>query len=83
MYRRQDIRQGMRVRSSEGEKVGRVFAAGESQFHVEKGLLLPKDYVCHYEDILEIRGDEIILGRGTHDLAPAPPEDKWTSARRM
>ena len=81
MYRRDDIRQGMKVRGPNGEKLGRVFAAGEAQFHVEKGLLLPKDYVCHYEDIREIHGEEIVLSREGADLALAPPEDKWASSR--
>lgn len=68
MFQRNDIREGMVVRSLDGEKLGRVFAVGDRQFEIEKGLFFPKDYLASYADIQDIRDDEIILSRGRDSL---------------
>jgi Uncharacterized protein conserved in bacteria (DUF2171) len=69
MYQRSDIQQGMVVRSLDGEKLGRVFAVGDSRFEVEKGLFFPKDYVVPLGDVKEIRDGEIILAKDKDGLA--------------
>ncbi len=68
MYQRSDVREGMTVRSIDGEKLGRVFAIQEGEFLIEKGLFFPKDYICRYSEISDIRDGEIILLHGQEGL---------------
>jgi hypothetical protein len=68
MYQRSDIREGMTVRSIDGEKLGRIFAIHDGEFLIEKGLFFPKDYVCSYSEISDIRDGEAILTHGKEGL---------------
>jgi uncharacterized protein (TIGR02271 family) len=68
MYQRIDVREGMTVRSIDGEKLGKVFAVQDGEFLIEKGLFFPKDYVCRYSEISDIRDGEIILMHGKEGL---------------
>jgi hypothetical protein len=68
MYQRNDIREGMTVRSVDGEKLGKVFAVNEDEFLIEKGLFFPKDYVCRYSEIRRLENGEIILTHGKEGL---------------
>jgi len=67
----------MTVRSSDGEKLGRVFSLGDDSFHIEKGLFFPKDYLVRYADISDIRNGEIILLHGRDNLRRLSSEDKY------
>ncbi|RKH00433.1 DUF2382 domain-containing protein [Corallococcus sp. CA053C] len=68
MIQRNDIREGMTVRSSDGEKLGKVFAVSEGEFHIEKGLFFPKDYLVRYAEVSDIRDGEIYLNHGKEAL---------------
>ncbi|WP_225410339.1 YsnF/AvaK domain-containing protein [Stigmatella hybrida] len=68
MYQRNDVREGMTVRSMDGEKLGKVFAVNEDEFLIEKGLFFPKDYVCRYAEISHMEDGEIILTHGKEGL---------------
>ncbi|RKH55234.1 YsnF/AvaK domain-containing protein [Corallococcus llansteffanensis] len=69
MFQRNDIREGMTVRSSDGEKLGKVFAVSEGEFHIEKGLFFPKDYLVRYAEVSDIRDGEIFLNHGKEALS--------------
>ena len=71
MFDRTGIREGMVVRSADGEKLGKVFAVGDDAFHIEKGLFFPKDYVARFSDITDVRDGEIILASGRDALRSA------------
>lgn len=68
MYGRSHVREGMTVRSLDGEKLGKVFAVQDGEFLIEKGLFFPKDYVCRYSEISDVRDGEIILLHGRESL---------------
>ncbi len=68
MIDRNQVHEGMLVRSSDGKKVGRVLACAEGSFIVEKGFFFVNDYVAHYEDVTDISGDEIRLSRPQEGL---------------
>jgi uncharacterized protein (TIGR02271 family) len=53
------IKEGMAVRSADGEKLGKVLQVTEEGFLAEKGLFFPKDYFCRFSDITDLRDDEI------------------------
>jgi hypothetical protein len=70
MYQRDGIKEGMTVRSIDGHRLGRVYAVGESEFHIEKGLFFPKDYSVRYAEVADIVNGEIILTHGRDSLRP-------------
>jgi uncharacterized protein (TIGR02271 family) len=55
------VQTGMTVRSVDGEKLGKIIACEDDGFIVEKGFFFPKDYAARYEDVSEVRGDEVLL----------------------
>jgi hypothetical protein len=68
IIRRSDIKEGMLARSSDGEKLGKVFAVGDEGFHIEKGMFFPKDYLVRFSHVSDIRNGEIYLTQGTAAL---------------
>jgi uncharacterized protein (TIGR02271 family) len=71
MFQRSHVQQGMMVYSSDGEKLGKVFAVSDTEFQVEKGLFFPKDYVLRFEDIIDIRGGDVIVRHARASLGAA------------
>ncbi|WP_244222008.1 YsnF/AvaK domain-containing protein [Corallococcus exercitus] len=69
MIKRNDIKEGMTVRSSDGEKLGKVFAVSDAEFHIEKGMFFPKDYLVRYSEVSDIRNGEIFLNHGREALS--------------
>jgi len=69
-WNREHIKTGMTVRSSDGEKLGKVIAKGDATFEIEKGFFILKDYLVRYSDILDVRDGEAYLRYGKQDLQP-------------
>lgn len=67
-----DVREGMFVRTADGEKLGTVIRRGGDTFVVEKGLFLPRDFVLRYEDIADVRGGEVHLRLERDDVVADP-----------
>ena len=61
LFDRSNIREGMTVFSSDGEKLGTVQACGGSTFTIEKGFFFPKDYIARYDEVADVNADEIRL----------------------
>jgi uncharacterized protein (TIGR02271 family) len=61
MMDRSQIREGMAVYSSDGEKLGKVLTCDQSTFVIEKGFFFPKDYVARYDHVADVRGDDVHL----------------------
>ncbi|QRK13360.1 YsnF/AvaK domain-containing protein [Archangium violaceum] len=80
MIQRSQLKEGMTVRSSDGEKLGKVFALGDEAFHIEKGIFFPKDYLVRYEEISDIRDGEIILTHGREGLLRLTDQDRYGAA---
>jgi hypothetical protein len=79
MYQRNDIKEGMTVRSVDGHKLGKVYAVGETEFHIEKGLFFPKDYAVRYAEISDLRNGEVILAHGKDSLLTSSDEVPYGS----
>jgi uncharacterized protein (TIGR02271 family) len=62
------IKEGQKVRSLEGTNLGKVVACSADTFIIEKGFFFPKDYMARYDDIAEIREDEIWLAISDEQL---------------
>lgn len=67
-----DVREGMFVRTADGEKLGTVIRCGGDTFVVEKGLFLPRDFVLRYEDVADVRGGEVRLRLSREDVVVDP-----------
>ncbi|WP_257449265.1 YsnF/AvaK domain-containing protein [Archangium lipolyticum] len=80
MFQRSQLKEGMTVRSFDGEKLGRVFALSDDAFHIEKGLFFPKDYLVRYADVSDIRDGEIILLHGRESLRRLSGDEKYSTA---
>jgi hypothetical protein len=61
-----EIREGMTVRTADGQAVGKVAAVGEVHFELEKGVVpIPrKDYLVEFSDVAAVRGHEVFLEEG-------------------
>jgi hypothetical protein len=58
---RNEIQEGMVVRSADGKRLGRVLGCDERGFVVEKGFFFATEYVATYGDVADVAGDEIRL----------------------
>ncbi len=59
-----DVRTGMNVYSTSGEKLGVIERIGEDRITVEKGRIFHKDVSVPFDDIEEVREDDVILRSG-------------------
>lgn len=71
-YDRTQIRPGMTVSSTEGEKLGKIAQVGDEEFIIEKGWLFKEDYRARCDRITDIRGDEVIYQRLGAEAEAAP-----------
>jgi hypothetical protein len=60
MATRDQIKDGMKVRTDDGSEIGRVKSHDDDQFIIESGVFFSEDYVASYDSILDVRDDEII-----------------------
>ncbi len=58
-WSRNEVRAGMAVTSTKGERLGNVIRTGAETFVVEKGVFFPKDYELRYAHITALTGDEL------------------------
>lgn len=68
MYSKRNLREGMHVFSSDGEKLGKVVRLGDDGFLIEKGLFFKENYTGRYEDIARLQGDDLILAPSKSQL---------------
>ncbi|XYI03817.1 YsnF/AvaK domain-containing protein [Sorangium sp. So ce1128] len=80
MVTQQEIKRGMVVRSSDGEKLGEVVRLDETRFEIEKGFFFPKEYAVRYDEVAFIQGGEVILTHGRDQLAAARGRARETDA---
>jgi uncharacterized protein (TIGR02271 family) len=68
------IKEGMIVTTSAGDRLGRVISCGTDTFVVEKGRLSPKDYELRYDHVLSVDSGGI-----TYSLADLQSEPTFES----
>ena len=66
------IREGMVVRATDGEKLGKVKSILGDEFIIEKGLLFKEDYTARFENIIDVQGDEITYEKIALDAEGRP-----------
>jgi uncharacterized protein (TIGR02271 family) len=72
-----NVRNGMFVMGTQGERIGKVIRCDQETFVVEKGVFFPKDYELRYDHITDIAGGTIryalsdyLRGRNLEEIAP-------------
>jgi uncharacterized protein (TIGR02271 family) len=82
--RREDVRDGMTAYTQDGEKLGKVIERGDDYLTVEKGFFFPKDFTMRYDDIIDIRDDDLIVRSSREDLGEWREEQYagWQEAER-
>ncbi len=89
MMRTHPVTEGMRVRTADGEKLGRVVLTGERTFQIEKGYFFPKELVARYDDVqtiedetvvLALTREELVRGMSASTAGAAPPAEPETQA---
>lgn len=68
MINKGQLREGMIVRTSDDEKLGKVVRLGANDFEVEKGLFFKREILLSFDEVQDIRDDEIILTRSKEAL---------------
>jgi uncharacterized protein (TIGR02271 family) len=58
---RKGVREGLKVRSSDGTSLGKVVSCGVDTFVIEKGFFFPKDFTARYDQVADLRSDELWL----------------------
>ncbi len=58
-WSRNEVRAGMAVTSTKGERLGNVIRTDAETFVVEKGVFFPKDYELRYDHITAQSGDQL------------------------
>ena len=65
------IKEGMKVRSADGNDLGKIVAVEPDSFVIEKGFFFPKDYLVRFADVRSVEGDVVHLALGGDALRRA------------
>ena len=75
---KENVRNGMFVMGTQGERIGKVIRCNNDTFVVEKGVFFPKDYELRYDHVTDIAGGTIryaltdfLRGRDIETAKPA------------
>jgi uncharacterized protein (TIGR02271 family) len=63
-----ELTNGMKVKSSDGESLGKIIRVEPGSFIVEKGFFFPKDYAVPMSMVREVRDDECWLSISKQEL---------------
>ena len=74
-WTRNEVRAGMTVTSTKGERLGNVVRVGSDTFVVEKGVFFPKDYELRYDHITSLDCEEIGYSLSDTDARFATPAE--------
>ncbi|AKQ63309.1 hypothetical protein A176_000221 [Myxococcus hansupus] len=83
---RWDVREGMRVFTADGTRLGTVVGCGEESFAIEGGLLRVKGFTARYGDVVDVRDADVHLGLTRDEVSPSegagggPPESVLSSS---
>lgn len=72
-----DLRVGMMVYSMDGEKIGTIEGIGEDSLKIERGWLFHHDFAIPYDDIEDIRADQVIVRQRRADFEEAEKAESW------
>lgn len=71
-----ELREGMTVRDYDGRKLGTVANLGATQFELEQGEPVRRDFVVNVHQVARIQGQDVFLHLDPRHRVP--PEDEAT-----
>jgi len=71
-----DVRVGMTAYSMDGEKLGVIERVAEDNLTIERGWFFHKDFVIPYDDIEDIRADQVIVRQRREDFEEMMVEEE-------
>jgi uncharacterized protein (TIGR02271 family) len=66
MINRTELSEGMTVRSSDGDKLGKIIAIDDQGILLEKGIFFPKEYQANFDQLDQVWSGDLYLKWGTH-----------------
>jgi uncharacterized protein (TIGR02271 family) len=65
MINKSELKEGMTVRSADGDKLGKIVAIDNQGFQVEKGIFFPKEYLANFDQVDQVWSGDLYLKWGT------------------
>jgi hypothetical protein len=62
------VKVGMTVVDVDGRRLGKVARSHRWGFEVVRGFWAPREWVIRHDEVLEVRGGEVRIGRSDRDL---------------
>ncbi len=62
------VQVGRTVLDADGRRLGKVTRCDAWGFEVVRGFWWPREWVVRYDEVLEVRGDQVRIARGQDDL---------------
>ena len=72
-----DVRVGMTAYTLEGEKLGVIKRIDDDNLRIERGWFFHKDFVIPYDDIEDIRADQVIVRQRRADFEEETRSESW------
>jgi uncharacterized protein (TIGR02271 family) len=72
-----DIRVGMTAYTTDGEKLGVIERIEEDNLMIERGWFFHKDFVIPYDDIEDVREDQVIVRQRREDFEEQRRGESW------
>lgn len=76
----QDVREGLRVVSADGRRMGRVGRCGQTRFEIEHGFFFPRESLASYGDVREVAGGRVVMHQTREELRDAWAREEWLGA---
>ena len=70
-----NLHEGLRVKTSDGDDVGKIVQLNDNFFVLEKGIFFPKEFTARYEDIRDVEDDTLYLYQTSGELSPWREEE--------
>ena len=79
-FNKNNLREGMVVRSADGDKLGKITHLSDEGITIEKGIFFPKDYSAHFDQINSVSDNDVYLKWRT-DLAESKYDALYGTGR--
>jgi uncharacterized protein (TIGR02271 family) len=66
MIDRNELQEGMTVRSADGDKLGKIIAVNDQGIQLEKGIFFPKEYQASFDQLDQVSDGDLYLRWGTN-----------------
>jgi hypothetical protein len=75
-----DVRVGMTAYTTDGEKLGVIERIDEDNLLIERGWFFHKDFIISYDDIEDVRENQVIVRQRREDLEEQRRGEAWETA---